>query len=202
MLALALRVCVGGSVWIAIPCATFIWTARHGTGRTRFTAHGDATNERVHQANTMVKRVVGIAVLMWLRCVHVHWEQPISSLLRHVPEIKEFFQYCCANSARTYLGPFGAKSIKPVDIFSTSPLVNRLRRQRPWARLSPETQHMVKLTITTRKGRGTVQGHKKVMPASAAYPKRCGEEVAQMFEAILVSDKGQTLLTHFFNSTR
>ena len=80
VIGMALRVRASGALWGAVPCSTWVWIARHGTGRTAQHPEGSAECARVVAANKVTENFVAVAAMGWLRGAMVFVENP-SSLL-------------------------------------------------------------------------------------------------------------------------
>jgi len=160
----------GGFLWAAPECSSWIWVSRSGSGRSSYLPDGDITIPRIDKANRMVSRVVSLMLLAWSRHVHIFLEQPISSVMNFISPLKEFIASCLLFCTVTYLGAFGAKTMKPLNIWSTAKEVMGLKRPRP-----KSEKRLVK------KKDGRTYGKAKDLHDSSAYPLLFGRAVAEIY---------------------
>ena len=168
-LAKVLRVKEHGTVWGAPWCGPWTFINRSGTGRSRNNPAGDPTVERVAYSNKLTTLLVMLFLVAWARSVNIIMEQPCSSLMRFYSPMKEFLETCMTFSQSTYLGAFGAPSVKPIMLFGSSDGIKALARSRPTG--------LLKLT---RKENGRVNGDATALRASQAYPRGFGTAVAKV----------------------
>ena len=172
---LAMRVRPHGTVWGAPKCTDWVFIARHGTGRTKRDPGGNVRVPRVARSNRMTVLVSMLYLLAWMRSCHVFLEHPISSLMVHYSPMQELVSSVMKNSVVTYLGAFKAESVKPVKLWSSTPLIAGLKRTRPSA--------MAKLVV--KKGT-SVTGKKDVLRASQAYPNLFGKAVSNIVKKLIL----------------
>lgn len=166
----------GASVWAAPVCGPWVFICRKGTQRTKADAHGDLGNPRVRRANVMVMHVVILLLIAWLRNLHLWIEQPVSSLMNYFSPFGEFLRSCVKHNVVTYLGApdFGADTAKPIQVWSSSREVEKLKRNKP--KLSKRLVHNA--------DDGSVHGNKSLLKDSSAYPKGFGLAVAHVFAGL------------------
>ena len=125
-----------GLLWQAVVCSSWIWMALSSTLRSHDCPLGEpgaATNI----ANRMVARC-GLLILLVIAS-GCNWivEQPSSSLMKLHPTIEwiKSKEHAMVNSVwhkvDTYMGAFGAKTIKPTQLWGNTRIVLALARERP-----------------------------------------------------------------------
>eukprot|EP00959_Pyramimonas_sp_CCMP1952_P361282 7566322-Pyramimonas_sp.AAC.1 len=167
------RLVDGGFVWAAPQCSSWVFVARSGTSRTKRKAAGDPGVRRVRDGNKMVVNLAGVLALAWCMGHDIFIEQPSSSLMRHFEPFTTLITQVATAKCRTFLGAFGARTAKPIDIFSSSKEVCALKRKAP--------NNLPHLAITTSKG---VNGKHKPLSSSQAYPCKFGAAVCALFKSI------------------
>ena len=81
-LILVLRLCVGGCLYMAPVCSSWVWINRSTSGRKPWEPNGDISKLYVRQGNEMMSRVAFLAYVAFCRGCHFFIEQPMSSLVR------------------------------------------------------------------------------------------------------------------------
>jgi hypothetical protein len=79
--------CLGGIVWLAPPCSSWVFLSRYSTGR-HLGVLGHEYIENVRAQNALVARITYAVVLCIKRGVHWVIEQPISSVLWDHPRMQ------------------------------------------------------------------------------------------------------------------
>ena len=170
-----LRVRVGGGLWQAPECKTWIWIGRKQTGRSASNPTGGLENGKVLKANQMCIFASILYVVGYLRGLTLCMEQPSSTILHMFSPMKEVLAHCLPHTVTTYLGSYGASSCKPVIIYSSSAAVETLKMTRP------KNQNLQ--ALTTRKD-GAVTGCVALLRESQAYPMQFGHAVACLFRGV------------------
>ena len=165
-------------------CRSWIWCSRSKTFRSKFKPWGDSTKNFVYLANIMVFNLSVLLLVAHIRGVAIFVEQPSSSLLRSYEPFKTFWEYALRHTARTYLGAFGAKTPKPIDIMSNCSDVHKLRR--------PPPQGLDRLC--SKDSKGGVNGKKSMMSSSQSYPSGFGRAVSKVYKNML---KKKCVRKHF-----
>ena len=132
----------------------------------------------------MVFNLSVLLVVAHIRGVAIFVEQPSSSLLRSYEPFKTCWEYALRHTARTYLGAFGAKTPKPIDIMSNCSDVHKLKR--------PPPQGLDRLC--SKDSKGGVNGKKSMMSSSQSYPHGFGRAVAKVYGNML---KKKEVRKHF-----
>ena len=109
-----------------------------------------------------------LCLCAWMRSVNIIIEQPPSSLMNYFSPMKELIEACLPHKIMTYLGCFGARTPKPVCLYSTCADILCLAR--------PPPRHMSE-RLTTRQG-SRVNGNATALRCSQSYPKKFGRAVA------------------------
>ena len=122
--------------------------------------------------------LTAVLCLAWLRSVHMFVERPTSSLLNHFEPYATFASFALKHTVRTFLGAFGAGTPKPIIVDSDRPEVTQLLRSEP--------KHGQRLAEHVSKGgKKRVNGKKKALSESQAYPVGFGVAVAKLFKQIV-----------------
>ena len=175
-----LKVQQRGLQWAAIDCRTLSWMNRATVGRKDEAPAGYVQVGRVRDANLMIGVTVTLLVLGWLRDVYWIVENPSGSMLPKVEPMRSWVQFLfqtLSPQSFTYLGAFGAESLKKVMFWSNWPGCRRLNVKMPTSQWSGEP--FVKLA---KKGKW-VDGDSKKLRSSAAYPEAFGAKVVEEFAA-------------------
>ena len=137
---LVLRVRPRGVVWFSPRCAAWLpWLTRSNHCRSFQDPLGDTSRDDVAEANVSAIVVAWLAVLAHARDVFVIIEQPVRSFFFAHPAILAMLRSIRAERMVTYLGGFGALSLKPLDLWFTVPVHAALPLRRPF------TWHMLAL---------------------------------------------------------
>jgi len=167
---LAMRIKRHGSVWMAPVCSSWVWIARHGSGRTLSAAHGDPAVHRVRSGNRMVVRLVLIMLVLWMKGAHLFLENPSSTVIHWFSPLREVIQCILVHRISTPLSAYGSSTMKPITIWSSSPRVSSLHRPKA----------IVQEKLFSRKD-NCVTGKRAALKSSQAYPAAFGRAVAQIF---------------------
>jgi hypothetical protein len=170
-----LRLKPNGVIWAAPECKTWIFIGRKGTGRSFLNPRGDERKKQIRNANLIAENTICLLTLAWLQGGEVFLEQPGSSLMTQLDYFIAFKEAALFHVQRTFLGAFNGRTAKPIDIHSTSSAVYRLARSMP--------RHLPKLT--RRAPGGSIQGKRKELLHSAAYPVAFGMAVASLWLSML-----------------
>ena len=170
-LRMALSIHAGGVMWLAPPCSSWVFLARHSTGR-HLAVQGDVTLANTVVQNAMAERVSFLLYVLHLRGVHWIVEQPASSILWDYPAMRQVLRMCgLTHPAVLDMGAFGGSSVKPTHLYGTAPYLPGLARtcdapQRLRLRLTGvQTTHK----STDAEGRRRCQGTAD-LKGTQAYP--------------------------------
>ena len=172
-LRLTLRLKRGASLWGAPNCAPWGWIGRSTTKRSQHMPSGDLFNPAVRRSNRMVVLLVMLYMLAMSRGVNVWLEQPSSTVMNMFTPMMEFIDMFM-RKPQVWLKAFDSTTMKPLTIWSSSPIVHQLKRDKPRAGKT--------LCVPSRNG--GVDGVKDNLTASAAYPKKFGRALAQLMLAL------------------
>ena len=114
----------GGLAHWGTVCSSWVWIARHTTGRD-INIKGNLDRKPVQEGNIMVARMVLLLLLLQARRCTWLLEQPGTSIMHKYPRfplVGPFFE------TRTSMGCFGAKTLKPTALRSNMEWVQRLAR--------------------------------------------------------------------------
>ena len=145
---LVLRVQPRGVVWFSPRCAAWLpWVSRSNHCRSFRDPLGDTSRHDVAEANLTAIVGAWLAVVPHARNVFVCIEQPLRSFFFAHPAIRAMLGIVGAERMVTYLGGFGAASLKPIELHVTVPVHAALRLRRPFdvarARLGDGAQRLV-----------------------------------------------------------
>ena len=184
-LQLVMRIKQHGSLWGAPVCSSWVWISRGEGGRsTTCPAGNHTTDPRIAHANRMVTLLVFLYLVAWRRGVHIFMENPLSTIMHMFSPMMEFIDSCLKHKVTCYMGAYGGDTVKPLSIWSTTSKVARL-----WTK-KPKMKKAKKLSTTRAHG---VDGNKKELKASQAYPLAFGKAVAAIFQALLQEQRKRDL---------
>lgn len=166
-----------GLLWQGLCCKSFVWVCRSISKRCVQAPFGDEGREFVRMGNGFAIRSIFCALFGYLIGLQWIMEQPISSNVVCLPFVAEFMNFCQASAVVTYLGGYGGPSVKPIKLLTTARFALKLRIKKPVG--------LSKLVRRNKKDPRRVDGLRKELTASAAYPSHFGFAVAQLFRASL-----------------
>lgn len=171
----------GISHWATV-CSSWVFMSRDSTGRSSERPEGYQSRPCVAIGNCQVSRMC--LILAFFAATLRHWilEQPATSIMREATWMKWVRRISPTFHIRTWLGMYGAATMKPTQLESGSAWSLRLHRQRDstrdaeWAAV--EGVHHE--TPDSTSGRIRVTGHSG-LKRSQEYPKGYGQEVLRQF---------------------
>ena len=173
----------GAVMWLAPPCSTWVWLARHSTGRD-LAVHGNIALPVVVRQNALVERVVLLLEILTARGAHWILEQPASSILWHYPAMQACLARHGCQPQCMDMGAYGGSSVKPTTLMGTVPYLRVLS-----ARCSPALRRRLEIEgvqTTTRwmdsEGQRRCQGTPELR-GTQAYPEGFGAAHALAFQA-------------------
>lgn len=174
----------GALLFLAPPCATWIWITRHSTSRSKELPHGNG--QAADMANTLVMRVCYLIALASSLGVRVVVEQPSSSLLWNFPCMRDVAKWLSFEWVTADMGAYGAATKKTLTFGGTLPNLRSLL-----ARADQLDRDRFKLEAASSNQSLHVSdvgadGKKKIyggpgLTESAAYPIGFGCAIAQVF---------------------
>jgi len=176
---------IGGCLWAAPECSSWVWISRSGSGRSKDKATGNAKLSRIDEANIMVSRLTNLLLLAWSRGAHIFVEQPVSSVMNFFSPMSYFIASCLLFSTITWLGAFGAETSKPINVWSTCAAVKSLKKSIPRG---------LKRLCTKKQGR--TYGKTDDLTESSAYPEKFGRAVANLYSELLNTSDHDVLFEH------
>ena len=102
----------GSLLWLAPPCATWVWMSRGSTGRSRTRARGSRRRSKVIEANRFVRRLLYLLAYAVKKHIFFCIEQPCSSLMALYHPLKRFLDQNKALFLSVSLGFWGAPTEK------------------------------------------------------------------------------------------
>ena len=160
--------------WWGTKCSSFVSICVSVSKRSLENLYyGDTSRDFVVEGNSLLMIT---AVLMSLSCALGHrvaLEQPLTSCMPLHPIMRSVISYFSCERTVTYLGAFGASSVKPVQLMSTLSL-DAVVREKP--RNMPES-------LATRGPNDQYTGKKDQLVESEVYPIMFGRSVAAAFAA-------------------
>lgn len=158
-------------VWLGTKCSS--WVSLCVSQSERGPAnnyHGNLDRDWVVEGN----RLMLISSLIYFLSVCLgHFtslEQPGSSCMVKHPWLLNVLSWACAQKHTTYLGAYGSKTAKPVQLWSTRDL-NALARPKP----------NLEESLATREPGGGFTGIQPALQESEVYPELFGLAVANIF---------------------
>lgn len=110
---------VGGVLWGALPCSSWVYVSRGTSKRSKESPMGDVSQRSVREANLLTSRFVLLLLVAVARGAQWCVEQPQSSLLFLHNRFKLVFQMAtdglmpALTTSRFWMGGYGAFSAKP-----------------------------------------------------------------------------------------
>jgi len=119
--------CLGGLLWLAPPCSSWVWMSRSSTGR-HLHVLGDRAYANVRAQNALVARITYAVVLCIKRGVHWIIEQPSSSVMWDHPRLQAVLgKYKnMTYTATVELGTYNLEARKELRLVGTSPHLRAL----------------------------------------------------------------------------
>ncbi|CAJ1401114.1 unnamed protein product [Effrenium voratum] len=108
------------------PCSSWVYLSRSSTGRCCLRPKGSNKNKKVRAQNRLVRRLCYALEFAFRRGLFYAVEQPASSLMPEYKPFKKLLRRHGAVRVHIYLGAFGAPTLKPVVIWTTSPFLRQL----------------------------------------------------------------------------
>ena len=173
---LALTATVPGALeWIASPCNSYVVLCRAQSCRV-WDNHflGDESRFFVLEGNTLGDIS---AMLLWLGVILMlvpALEQPANSVLPESACLSAVLHFAGAERHLTYHYCFGGATLKPLQLWSPSPFLHALRRDRP-SGFSQEGG------LVSRDEHGAFTGDKVQLKESQAYSKQFGKAIIKAF---------------------
>ena len=183
-LQLACRLMPGSTCWAAPVCSSWVWVSRSSSRRSATRPEGDTKISWVSQGNLQVKLTVTVLLVAFLRGAYVYVEQPCSSIMELFEPMTSFVKLIAKQKCRVALGAYGAKSAKPIYIYTNDPCAHRLTKK------IPKGTEFVQLC--SKSENGSVTGIKGVLKASQAYPEDFGKAVASATASNILNTFGFT----------
>ena len=164
----------GGLSWFGTQCSSFSAMCKNNSQRWRENLFlGDLTVDFVRRGN-MQMVITGLMMLVswWCNSLPV-LEQPMSSSMPLCPPLKTVLLFFGATRIVTWHKAFGAASMKPLQILSSSAVIEALRRPKPKGK---------SVGLANHGGNGQYTGIRKRMFSSQAYTPLFGLAVAEMLK--------------------
>ncbi len=177
---------VGGFLWQATVCSTWVWISQGSTGRSAQFPLGVPCRSTL-EANCMVARCSLLVLLSIARGTIWALEQPSSSLMTLHPAMTwvRSFHGKMVNAdwyeCETFMGAFDGATLKPTTICGNRRLVHALGRSRQGIRGNSATVYTVKANQTT--GEKYTQGGPG-LKATQAYTDTFGAAVLDAYIAM------------------
>jgi len=164
------RVKVGGLLWLAPPCSSWVWISRGTNKRSVHNPLGDEGQSSVRFNNRLVSRLV--VLLKLARYLGVFWiiEQPSSSLLFEHPKLARAAKQLGTKTQDIWMRNFGSESRKRTRLWGDTPAIASLG-----GKLEDRTKQSVQVSVQCS---GGVTGGKD-LKATQAYPSLFGLSVCR-----------------------
>ena len=155
-----------GFIWFGTKCSSFVSICLAGSQRSIDNQFfGDHSKAFVQEGNSLMMITAFLFVFGSALNHHVTLEQPLN------PIMKSVITFFSCKRCVTYLGAFGAPSMKPIQLISTRSL-ECLERDRPCNSSEP---------LASRGSNGEYTGKKNALKDSENYPVQFGRAVAKVF---------------------
>lgn len=159
--------------WCGTKCSSFVALSSSQAGRTPENGfRGNDWRPFVSEGNGLAE----VTALVWLISYLVGnvcgLEQPLSSCLPETRSMSSVLTFCGARKVVTYSACYGARSLKPLQLWFTTDRFDGLTREKPnWAFD----------TLATRGENGSFTGKKHEVAESEHYPELFCSEVASVY---------------------
>lgn len=177
LIILALRVVLGGLIFMGPQCSSWIWMSRSISKRSASDTTGDTSRQFVADGNRLNSRcgvVCAIAHMMGVRWVI---EQPGSSLFFESPPMAATIQHCAAQSVKFPMSDYGHACLKPTILVGTVTWLPQFaHKDKPKAKQKAKAKPKAKSTLVTRWQQGgttKVRGN-RILKESQVYPVKFG----------------------------
>lgn len=163
--------------WLGTQCSSFVVLCRAQSLRTETNMfEGDVSRSFVRVGNALASISALLMFISYMTlCVPV-LEQPGNSCLPSCGVMRCVLHHIQAYRVMTYHGSFGAETIKPLQIISTSPRISALIRPRPTVTVTDDDG---KEGLVTRSEDGAFTGNKQNLESSQAYTRQFGLAVVR-----------------------
>ena len=174
--ALVLALKVGGLLWLAPPCSSWVFLSSSGHKRSAQNQYaGDQTRRDVQEANHVAAATGALIRLAAARGLEIIVEQPADSCLFKFGCIRKALAAAAATSVRTWLGAFSDNFAcsKPLELRGNCSWLPALYRNKPLRGQAPEEVYKVGLD-------GKVSGG-RALRSTSEYPVEFGTAAATLF---------------------
>lgn len=169
-----------GTMWLALPCSSFVWLCKYSTGRSKDNPWGSPKSKSAVLGNALAHRSLLLSMLgHFTRCFFAA-EQPTSSCFGQLPMVANFFVEIETVIIIFWLGAYGAPTKKPVRVWTNMHIMEEIRRKRPLT-----SGNVVLVTRKIKLGKMRVYGKKQALRLSAVYPQAFGQAVASQINSSL-----------------
>ena len=172
---------IGAGFWCAFDCSSFVCISSSKARRVSANDYlGDQARPFVRRGNEILLRSAMMILLALLTSVRPVVEQPTSSVAHRLSMMSKLSTYFGVCRVPTYLGAFGAPSLKAMKLLGfgdAGPWVRRLRRAPPVGKM------LLTLAIKhrTKNGKRAFTGKPQKVKQSACYTLAFGQAVASAF---------------------
>ena len=167
--ALVLAVKVGGLLWLAPPCSSWVFLSSSGHKRNARNQYaGDQTRQDVLEANHIAVVTAALIRLAASRSLEVVVEQPADSCLYKFHPVRQALAAAAAGAVRTWLGAFAENFVcsKPLELRGNCLWLPALFRNKPCRGRASEEVYRVGLD-------GKVSGG-RALSSTSEYPVEFG----------------------------
>lgn len=162
-----------GLLWLGTPCSSFVVLCRCQSQRSAANQWlGDTTRRFVMCGNALMEASALLYFLASSLQLLAVLEQPGSSCMACAPSMAGVLEFFGASRFSTYLGAFGASSLKPLSIYSNSSWFEALHCAKPTGMAS-------EAELVVRSG-SQFTGCKEELHQSQVYPVLFGRAVMKI----------------------
>ena len=167
--------------WYGTVCSSWVTLCQSKSKRVPSNGYlGDTSRPFVQKGNAQMVATSLLVFLSWMMNNEPILEQPATSSMPKAEPLATVFKYVGAIRTTTWLGAFGAKTWKPLQVWHCDGVFANLRRKRP--PISPEAHE----ALVHKRGR-KFSGNHRALKASQAYPAEFGVAVAECTFALAAS---------------
>lgn len=187
-LGITMRLKVGGLLWMAPVCSSFLFLNLANTKRKRISGYtGDSKYPAVAEGNMMAKIAAFLFTVAWARLVEAVIENPASSLIFKYAPVRNtlqtltvYFAVCarCRFSEEAY----GKRCKKPYKFAATGDWVRNLQ----FSCRCPGHRHATLSTSIVKNGKRHITGILPALRRSAAYPFPLGQAIVDAWRCVPV----------------
>ena len=176
-----------GSInWFGTQCSQYLGMCFYHHKRSVENQYfGDTSIQWVVSSNQAQAIAALMIFLSWLIANEPLLEQPAESCLPKMVPMRTVLHYVNAIRTSVSLRNFGARSLKPLQIWHVNPAYSELRSKRGQVIQHCQGKPLARVSISKRNGKKTYTGNKMLMKTSQVYPVPFNVKVASISSALV-----------------